>query len=77
MKRLSLLELREMRNSENCGVEIEIPPLDPKDDHNKAVSKEGLGDRYYDKFSLKYTDLALSGIDIEVFDPNATTNNLL
>ena len=52
-----------------------IPPLE--DDRNKFIVWKGFSDKYFDKFSLKYEDLTLSGIDPDVFDPTATTNNLL
>ena len=52
-----------------------IPEL--KDDRNKFIVRKGFGDKYFDKFSLKYEDLTLSGINPDIFDPNATTNNLL
>ena len=54
---------------------MKIP--EPKDDRNKFIVWKGFGDRYFDKFSLKYEDLTLSGINPDIFDPHATTNNLL
>ena len=49
----------------------------PEDDRNKFIVRDGLAERIYDKFSLKYEDLTHSGVDPQIFDPNATTNNIL
>ena len=49
----------------------------PTDDRNKFIVRDGLAEKIYDKFSLKYEDLTHSGVDPQIFDPNATTNNIL
>ena len=35
----------------------------PEDDRNKFIVRDGLAERIYDKFSLKYEDLTHSGVD--------------